>query len=241
MHYLGGKSRIAAHISGIISTNAANDKAFVSLFCGSCAVEARVTGFERKILNDKHEYLIALWRGVRDGYELPDTVSEEQYRYVRDHKDMDKVLTGFVGFGCSFGGKWFGGYARDKRGDNSALATKRYASAAKQSLLRDIELLRDAEFICRDYKDVDVPQGAVVYADPPYRGTTGYGMGRFDTDAFWEHMRKLSQLGHKVFISEQEAPLDFECVWSREVTRKIDCNKNNQPKRIERLFIYRGD
>ena len=29
--------------------------------------------------------------------------------------DENPALTGFVGFGCSFGGKWWGGYAKDKR------------------------------------------------------------------------------------------------------------------------------
>ena len=39
---------------------AAGGDCFVSLFCGSCAVESKVQGFSRKILNDRHEYLIAM-------------------------------------------------------------------------------------------------------------------------------------------------------------------------------------
>lgn len=31
-------------------------------------------GFPRKILNDKHAYLIAMLRGVQNGYELPDWI-----------------------------------------------------------------------------------------------------------------------------------------------------------------------
>lgn len=33
----------------------------------------------------------------------------------------------------------------------------------------------DAEFICKDYREVELLQNCVVYADPPYNGTTGYG------------------------------------------------------------------
>ena len=70
MRYQGGKSRISAQIARLIS--ARGGACFVSLFCGSCAVESKVQGFSRKILNDKHAYLIAMLRGVQNGYELPE-------------------------------------------------------------------------------------------------------------------------------------------------------------------------
>ena len=79
-----------------------------------------MTGFDRVICNDNHLFLIEMLIGVQLGYELPDSISKEQYDYIRTHKDEDHVLTGFVGFGCSFGGKWFGGYARNAGGTNYA-------------------------------------------------------------------------------------------------------------------------
>ena len=63
---------------------------------------------------------------VKHGYDLPESVSEQEYKYIREHKDDDPALAGFVGFGCSFGGKWFGGYARDNR------TSRNYASVSKQ-------------------------------------------------------------------------------------------------------------
>lgn len=111
MRYQGGKSRIAKPIAQIIMQVAGGD-CFVSLFCGSCAVESKVQGFSRKLLNDRHEYLIAMLQGVQQGYNLPEHITLEQYRYIRENKDADPVLAGFVGFGCSFGGKWFGGLKR---------------------------------------------------------------------------------------------------------------------------------
>ena len=62
MQYVGGKSRIATPLAQIL--NATGGACFVSLFCGSCSVESKVTGYDRIILNDKHKYLIALLRGV---------------------------------------------------------------------------------------------------------------------------------------------------------------------------------
>lgn len=105
--------------------------------------------------------------------------------------------------------------------------------------MRDLPTLMNATFTCFDYRDVKIPDGAVVYADPPYVNVTGYTLGDFDHEAFWDHMRKLSKT-HKVFISEQEAPDDFECIWSKEQTRTLDYNKENQPKKVEKLFIWRG-
>ena len=170
MRYQGGKSRIAKPIAQIIMQVAGGD-CFVSLFCGSCAVESKVQGFSRKLLNDRHEYLIAMLQGVQQGYNLPEHITPEQYRYIRENKDADPVLAGFVGFGCSFGGKWFGGYARNKTGTN-------YAEQSKRSLLKDMATLQDAQFVCGDYRRLCIPPNSVIYADPPYNNTTGYTGGQ---------------------------------------------------------------
>lgn len=234
MMYQGGKSRIAKQLAIIMlnvtkSLRERESNCFVSLFCGSCSVESKITGFDKVILNDKHKYLIEMFKGVQNGYELPEYISEEDYKYIRSHKDEDKVLTGFVGFGCSFGGKWFGGYARNKRGTN-------YAKRSKHSLLKDMKTLQDAEFLCNDYREVEIPDNAVVYCDPPYNNTTGYNNEKFDSDSFWNYMRELSQ-NHLVFISEQEAPIDFIPIWEKAVIRTL--NKNNQFKKTEKLFVHK--
>ena len=253
MQYMGGKSRIAQSIADIISMtgggqheiprrqiqNCAGQRkrdlseggdCFVSLFCGSCAVESKVQGFSRKILNDRHQYLIALLQGVQRGYELPESITPEQYRHIREHKDDDPTLAGFVGFGCSFGGKWFGGYARNATGTN-------YAAQSKRSLLKDMATLQDATFVCADYRRVCIPPRAVIYADPPYNNTTGYHGDRFDSAEFWIAMRLLADTGHTVFVSEQEAPPDIQCVWERKFTRTLDRNKSNQFSVTEKLFF----
>ena len=230
MQYLGGKSRIAKDISKIINEYTQGEKPFVSLFCGSCAIESKVNA-PIKICNDKHEYLIAMWQGVQNGYELPNTITREQYYDIKANQDRDKCLTGFVGFGCSFGGKWWGGLAANKRGEN-------YCAGANTSISKDLKGLMNVTFTCLDYRDVKIPDGAVVYADPPYIGTTRYSTGKFDSNAFWDYMRKLSKT-HVVLISEESAPEDFTCIWEKGVTRSIDVNKNNQPKKTEKLFILR--
>ena len=250
MRYQGGKSRIARAIAEVInavygreipdstadsrihySPDGGGSRTFVSLFCGSCAVESKVRGFDRVILNDRHPYLIALMRGVQEGWEPPDIVTEDEYRFVRDNKDLIPALTGFVGFGCSFGGKWFGGYARNAGGTN-------YAAQSKRSLLKDVANLTTARYLNMDYRAVPIPPGAVVYADPPYRDTTGYTGEKFDSTEFWDYARLIAETGHKIFVSEQQAPDGWRCVWEKPFTRTLDRNKSNQFQVTEKLFTW---
>lgn len=139
MRYQGGKSRISNKLSMIImnevlkcqrisnnSDGNIENNYFVSLFCGSCVIESKLAlHFKNLICNDNHKYLIDLWKGLQEGYELPEYISKEQYQYIKQNKDDDSILSGFVGFGCSFGGKWFGGFAKDKTGTNYALVSKK--------------------------------------------------------------------------------------------------------------------
>lgn len=229
MRYQGGKSRIAKDIATQLGGHREN-LTLVSLFCGACNIESKVEGYTRIICNDNQKYLIALFKALQNGYIPPDYVSEEDYKYIREHKDENPALTGFVGFGCSFGGKWFGGYARDAAHDN-------YALRAKKSLERKMKTLMDVEFMCEDYRNVILPDNCIVYADPPYHGTTGYSGEKFDTQCFWEYMRKISE-SHIVYISELKAPDDFKAMWQKKVTRTLDVNKNNQFSSTEKLYVH---
>ena len=53
MQYLGGKSRIAKQISGIIN-KFSKEKLFISPFCGSLAVESRIIS-SYKLIGDSHK------------------------------------------------------------------------------------------------------------------------------------------------------------------------------------------
>ena len=80
MRYQGGKSRIACQIAAEIERERERERSctFVSLFCGTCSIESKVKGFDKVICNDSHEYLIEMLKGVQNGYELPENISEEQ-------------------------------------------------------------------------------------------------------------------------------------------------------------------
>ena len=70
--------------------------------------------------------------------------------------------------------------------------------------LQSLQRLQRLQRLQLDYRNVEIPQGAVVYADPPYKNTdcTGYA-GQFDYDAF---KKWLADVPFMVIVSEYNAP-----------------------------------
>lgn len=228
---MGGKSRIKRDISEYINANSDHNAPFVSLFCGSCAIEALINA-DKKILNDAHPYLIAMWKDLQDGRKFPDVITSAEYYEIKEKQKDDMGLAGFIGFACSYGGRWWNGFARENRGDNTC-------NTHIKALLRDLDGVKYATFLCKDYREVEIPNGATVYSDPPYKATTKYSTGAFDTEEFWKYMREISKRAN-VFISEEVAPNDFTCVWEKPLRRQIDNQSGNTFIRTEKLFQYKG-
>lgn len=185
------------------------------------------------ICNDIDDYLISMWRSAQNGYVFPDTITKEEYEYIKNNKDIDKTLTAFVGFGCSYGGRWFQGYAKNNKGYN-------YALAAKTSISNDIKYLKaNVDFENMDYRQIILPDNSVIYCDPPYINTKKYITHQnFNTNEFWGYMRTISK-NHLVIISELEAPDDFVSIWKKQKKRTLDVNKQNQFIVTEKLFIHK--
>ena len=119
-------------------------------------------------------------------------------------------MTAYCGFGMSFGGKWFGGYARNGIGTN-------YALNAKRSVLLKVSVLLKASVLLKvsDYRMIRPRGGAVMYLDPPYAGRTKAHAfdGSFDYDEFWNYAR-LRAKTNRVLVTEFVAPPDFVPVFS---------------------------
>lgn len=138
MHYFGGKQRISKPLSKFLNSQLKENQTFVDLFCGSCNIISKIDNNRLRIANDKHKYLIAMWKALQKGWEMPNTITEEEYKYIKSNKDENLPLTGFVGFGCSYSGKWFGGYCRDNTNRN-------YCLNAKNSNLKILNNIRDVD------------------------------------------------------------------------------------------------
>lgn len=86
---------------------------------------------------------------------------------------------------------------------------------------------------CRDYRDLYIPDGAVVYCDPPYASTAGYG-GCFDHQAFYAWCRAVGKR-HPLFVSEYWMPSDFCCI-AEFTVRALAGDKTNAQTRVEKIF-----
>lgn len=84
-----------------------------------------------------------------------------------------------------------------------------------------------------DYHNVVIPDNSIIYCDPPYKGTKGYGKD-FNHEEFYDW---CLQQDAPVFISSYEMPEDkFECIWSKPL-KVLQNAKDNKMERIEKLFI----
>ena len=231
MQYFGGKAKIAKELSEFLNNELKQGQTFVDLFCGSCNVVSKIKASKR-LANDLHTELIVLHRSVQHGQELPSSVSEELYKEVKDNReDYPLWLVAFVGFGCSFSGKYFGGYARDNSGRD-------YCSNAKNSLLKKHRSLTDVVFSAGDYSSLCIPVGSLVYCDIPYKNTTKYSTGSFNHEEFYKYAKIKAQEGCVVLVSEYEhnVPSDWKVVWRFESKKDIRNKHGVQESTVEVLM-----
>lgn len=228
MQYLGGKTRLAKEIARIIGP-VAQGRRFVDAFCGGLSVTVAMAPYAgSRAANDGCVPLIALYRAWAEGWR-PEPITEEQYAEIRGRRDENDPMTAFAGFGLSYAGKYFGGFARSKKGQD-------YHATSSRSLGRKIAACGDVLFSCGDYERLDVGGADVVYADPPYRGTTGYGYFRsFDYARFQRRLAAWAATGAAVFVSEYTAPTPGAVrIWRDPRPRSDQLAKAG---RIESLFL----
>lgn len=185
---------------------------------------------------DINEYLIEFWKEIQNGWNpLEDVVmSKDFYNKVKENKDFyPKHIVALCGLCATYNAKWFGGYAgivHTKIG-----IYRNYYDEAVRNVLKQKNNILNVIYDYKSYEDISV-EGALIYCDPPYENTTKY-KDDFDHDAYWKWVRKMSQ-NNIVICSEYNAPDDFECIWSKELTTTLD--KSSRSKAIEKLFTYKG-
>jgi DNA adenine methylase len=232
---MGGKTRVAAQIGAIMRAGRNGRDTYVEPFVGGGSVAAEMAPeFGTAHLSDANEDLAMLWEAVRTGWVPPVRLSEELWRELK-YATEPSALRAFAGFGASFGGKWFTSYAQD-----DPRKSYFHAQASAKSLMRDAPKIRHAQIRHLDYADAGqfVGPDAVVYCDPPYENTTGYGaVGRFDSDKFWDTARAWSDTGAQVYVSEYAAPEDWVPVWKLRASVTVNRDDKNKTA-LEQLFIY---
>lgn len=233
MRYLGGKYRLRKKIAKVLNNLRETGQFYWEPFVGSAWVTTKIE-MPPVFCSDINHYLIAMWNAIMQGWVPPGEISEKLYKRISNNKqDYPKELVSFVGFGCSWGGKWFGGYARGEE--------RNWAREARDSLMRKKQALEKLQpnFFTLDFLNYERKldyAATLIYCDPPYKNTTGYAaVDSWDTDKFWNKVRELSADGHKLVVSEYAAPDDFKCI--AEFPTKTDLNtERGKESRIERLF-----
>ncbi len=233
MVYMGSKNRLAKHMLPFILKGRKPGQLYIEPFCGGCNVIDKVEN--PRIANDNNKYLIALLKAVtKDGWRGTRLSREMYYDIKANRQNYPDHVVGYAGFisssrGCYFSGYPSEGFDYDKQ-ENQLFA-----------LLKQVKMLNDVEFLCMDYRELQIPKDSIVYCDPPYKGTAGYTRhgveSTFDYASFWEWIRKISQYS-SVFVSEFDAPEDFECIFSISLTHSIGNKQGRSIQKTEKLFRY---
>ena len=206
MKYMGSKNRIAKHILPIMLKEM-EDKGYttwVEPFVGGGNMIDKVPDKYKRIGYDLNEHTIAAMLGIRDFVnDFPNHVTEDEYKEIIGNPSHP--VESWIRFGCSFGGKFENGMARDLQGT----PPRNFAAESKRNAIKQSPKIQSVEFICASYKDVNV-ENCLIYCDPPYQGTTGYKTGTFNHEEFFDWCRDMKSKGNSVFVSEYNAPDYFE-------------------------------
>lgn len=173
MRYMGSKRRIANDILAFILPHRKENQYFVDLFMGGCNVVDKIGG--NRIANDLNPYLVAMFDAVVNKGFDPPIVTEQEYKEIRANKEAyEKHLVGWVGFGCSYRSKWFGGYSGYSGSGKRYGSSRTYAQEVKNNLKKQSRKLKGTKFTNQPYCEVELPPNSLIYCDPPYLGTTQY-------------------------------------------------------------------
>lgn len=232
MQYAGGKFRQSKQWAPIIQSVIGN-RPYVEPFLGGGNMMMRIKA-KNRIGADINPYLMQMWIALQEGWIPPKDVSEKFYAKVKANRDEYPCeLVGFLGFGASFGAKWFNSYARNAQGKN-------YAAASSRVLLKQIKLMRDVQFVQSCFWFLEIPKNAVVYCDPPYKNAGGvyhFSSNKFDYERYYDHCRFLVKQGCVVFASEYSMPKDFELVHSMKLTTCLESRADKCGFQTDNLYL----
>jgi DNA adenine methylase len=244
MKYMGSKARFTKEILPIILKERKPEQWYIEPFAGGMNAICEVQG--NRIANDIHYPLIQMWRELVDGW-MPKKITKEEYIEVRTNQSKyPAYFVGWVGFNCSYSGKWFGGFADDyfDKGKNYKINGERnvlrnYQMEAINAIQKQVKKMKGVILQNKHYFELELPPNSIIYCDPPYQYTTKYA-NDFDHTIFWNWVRNISKQGHTVFVSEYNAPNDFKCVWEKNTTSQLAINNKIGKSKVatERLFLY---
>lgn len=237
MQYMGGKARQGKRIADVLLAARGDHTAYLEPFVGAGGVLRHVAPhFGMAVASDAHEDLILMWKALQSGWVPPETLSRGEYGALRNAKPS--ALRAFAGYGMSYGGKWFRGYASSY--DYICDAPRDHCGEARRGLLKKINTTQHVIFRHCDYRDWRPNEKVLIYCDPPYAGTQSFlanGTSPFDTGEFWSYMQKWAALGATVFVTEYDVPVGVNAELICDFERHVSLNNHNWS--VERLYRVR--
>lgn len=229
---------MSKQISEVILERTSIRECYWEPFLGGGAMASKLGNhFDTVNYSDVQEDLILMWDAVlNQGWVPPVDVSLDEYKAL---KVADPSPTrGFVGFGGSFGGKWFEGYARG--GFNADGTPRNHQAESSRAVVKDAKTMYgrvETNVFMSSYVDINPQQGGTVYCDPPYANTTNYSTSKgFDHSQFWDTMTEWSDNGVNVYVSEYTAPDDWRVIWEKPLRSTLRVGSENRHMTIEKLF-----
>ena len=237
MVYQGSKNKLAKHLKPWIEMFLKPGMSYVEPFVGGANMIDKIE-WDSKYGFDINSNLIALLQHFQN--------SQQDYIYIcrdkwKEAKDMCKNgvvnwYIGYVGFICSFCGKYFDGYGNREIAPDRDLNKERYNNILKQS---SQEQFKNIIFDTANYKDLQI-YNSVIYLDPPYKNTRVYNqIGKFNHNELWEKCKEWKQNGNTILLSELQAPDDnWICLWEKPY--KFMLGTSTSKDVTERLYLYVG-
>ena len=233
MKYLGSKNRIAKEILPLMIKDRTNET-WVEPFVGGCNIINKVKG--NRIGADSNEYLIALLIELQKDWQPIREVTKDLFDDVRSNPNKyEKHIVAYIEILFTFGATWGRGFVGNVN-DKVCKGRDRVGEGYRNALKTQKEI-KGIKFIHSSYKDLEIPKNSIIYCDPPYENTTGY-KDKFNHLEFWDWCREKSKQGHKVFVSEYNAPKDFKCIWEKELKTPISKSSKVKIVNSEKLFTY---
>lgn len=239
MKYMGSKARHAKELLPIILRDRKEGQWYVEPFVGGANMIDKVDG--NRIGADNNEYVINALNFIKRETTpcSNEQFSELDYSIAAELARKDSIPTSKLGLysyaliAFSFGAKWIGGWSRGKnsRGEQRDYVAEQHKASEKQK-----PLLQGVKLVVGSYDEINIPNCSIIYCDPPYANTTQY-KDKFNHDEFWQWCRDKCNQGHKVFISEYNAPDDFVCVWEKKVNSSLT-KDTGAKKATEKLFVH---
>lgn len=235
MKYMGSKGRIKDDILNIINKAAdvLNIDNYYEPFVGGCNIIPYVN-IPNRFGSDLNKYLVDFINYIREHgvEELPEYLAYDDYYIIRD-KTINVPNWLYFYYMCfgSFNGNFGRGY-RAMCGDCNKLL------GIKNSLRNELNYLSNFDIKHCSYDELDIKNHSIVYCDPPYRNTEGYGGTgiKFDHDRFEAWAIEKSKTNF-VIISEYYMRKPFKAIQWIQMDYGF---KGGSTKPIEGIFLIKG-